>query len=113
MDFITFNPKFTNLVDGDFIKNNEIYDKVCEDGSFSIEQYMSFKCENFDIVVNYEITVDGKTFYDKGDYWTPPSYDVDINSIDITIVNVFIDDYEVELNSDLKKVFENLISENL
>lgn len=114
MNFITFNPNNTNLVDGDFIKDNDFADKIYEDGSFTLnDQWMSFDCNGVNITIDYEISVSGTSSYDGGDYWTPPSYDVDIDSVDITINSVHIDEYEVELTSDLKKVFENLINKSL
>lgn len=114
MDFITFNPNKTNLVDGDFLKDADIVDRIYEDGSFVVkEQFMSFDCEGVSITIDYEINVSGKSYYDKGDYWTPPSYDVNIDSIDITINSVTIDEYEVELTSDLNDIFENLVTKSL
>jgi len=114
MDFITFNAENTKLVDGDFIKDNDITDKVYEDGSFTLDdQWMSFDCNGVSIVVDYEISVSGSSSYDSGDYWTPPSYDVDIDSVDISVTSVNIDEYEVELTSELKEIFENLVNKSL
>ena len=114
MDFITFNTQNTKFVDGEFIKNDDISDKIYEDGSFILDdQWMSFDCNGVSIVVNYEISVSGSTSYDSGDYWTPPSYDVDIDSVDIDVTSVSIDEYEVELTSELKKIFEVFIEKTL
>lgn len=114
MDFITFNTQNTKFVDGEFIKNDDISDKIYEDGSFTLDdQWMSFDCNGVSIVVDYEISVSGSSSYDSGDYWTPPSYDVDVDSVDIDITSVSIDEYEVELTSELKKIFENLVNKIL
>ena len=114
MDFITFNTQNTKFVDGEFIKNDDIYDKIYEDGSFTLDdQWMSFDCNGVSIVVDYEISVSGSSSYDSGDYWTAPSSDVDVDSIDIDITSVSIDEYEVELTSELKKIFENLVNKIL
>jgi hypothetical protein len=62
MDFITFNTENTKFVDGDFIKDNDIADKVYEDGSFTLDdQWMSFDCNGVSIVVDYEISVSGSS----------------------------------------------------
>ena len=114
MDFITFNTENTKFVDGDFIKDNDIADKVYEDGSFTLDdQWMSFDCNGISIVVDYEISVSGSSSYDSGDYWTPPSCDIDIDSVDISVTAVNIDEYEVELTPELKKIFVNLITKSL
>jgi hypothetical protein len=114
MDFITFNTENTKCVDGDFIKDNDIADKVYEDGSFTLDdQWMSFDCNGVSIVVDYEISVSGSSSYDSGDYWTPPSYDVDVDSVDISVTSVSIDEYEVELTSELKEIFEILVTKSL
>jgi hypothetical protein len=114
MDFITFNTENTKFVDGDFIKDNDFADKVYEDGSFTLDdQWMSFDCNGVSIVVDYEISVSGSSSYDSGDYWTPPSLDIDIDSVDISVTAVNIDEYEVELTPELKKIFENLVNKSL
>jgi hypothetical protein len=74
---------------------------------------MSFDCNGVSIVVDYEINVSGSSSYDSGDYWTAPSYDVDVDSVDISVTTVSIDEYEVELTSELKKIFESFIEKKL
>ena len=114
MDFITFNTGNTKFVDGEFIKNDDIYDKIYEDGSFTLDdQWMSFDCNGVSIVVDYEISVSGSSSYDSGDYWTAPSSDVDIDSVDIYVTAVSIDEYEVELNPTLISIFEKIIEKSI
>lgn len=115
MEFLTFNPQNTKLVDGDFIKSDDFSDKVYEnEGSYYNDcQYMTFECGELKIDINYELSISGSISEDSGDYWTPPSCDVDVDDVDITITNVFIDEDEVELTSDLKKVFLKLVNNNL
>jgi hypothetical protein len=115
MDTITFNPKNFKLIDGDFISEDSFTDKIFEEsGSFCDNaQWMSFKCGELTIDVNYEISVSGSIFEDSGDYWTPPSCDVDIDDVDVTITDVLINEDEVELTPELKKIFINIVNNNL
>jgi len=74
---------------------------------------MSFKCGELTIDVNYEISVSGSIFEDSGDYWTPPSCDVDVDDVDVTISSVSINEDDVELSDDLKKIFLKVVNNNL
>ena len=56
------------------------------------------------------MSISGSISEDSGDYWTPPSCDVDIDDVDITITDVFINEDEVELTPELKKVFLNIVN---
>jgi hypothetical protein len=60
--------------------------------------------------VNYKLSVSASIYEDRGDYWTPPSCEVDIDDVDVSIDSVYIDEYEVELCKDLKIIFEKLIN---
>ena len=115
MDTITFNLKNFKLIDGDFISEDSFVDKIYEEsGSFCDDtQWMSFKCGELTIDVNYEISVSGSIFEDSGDYWTPPSCDVDVDDVDVTITDVLINEDEVELTPELKKIFINIVNNNL
>ncbi len=115
MEFLTFNPKNTKLVDGDFVKSDDFTEMIYEnDGSYSNDcQYMTFDCNDLKIDINYEIGISGSISEDSGDYWTPPSCDVDVDDVDITITDVFIDEVQVELTPELKKIFLNLVNSNL
>jgi hypothetical protein len=115
MDTITFNPKNFKLIDGDFISEDSFADKIYEEsGSFCDDtQWMSFKCGELTIDFSYEISVSGSIFEDSGDYWTPPSCDIDINDVDIIISSVSINEDDVELTDDLKKIFLKVVNNNL
>jgi hypothetical protein len=115
MDTITFNLKNFKLIDGDFISEDSFADKIYEEsGSFCDDtQWMSFKCGELTIDVSYEISVSGSIFEDSGDYWTPPSCDIDINDVDIIISSVSINEDDVELTDDLKKIFLKVVNNNL
>jgi len=115
MDFLTCNPQNLVLVDGDFVKSNDFADAIYEsDGSYSNDcQYMTFKCGDITIDVNYEISVSGSVCEDSGDYWTPPSCDVDIDDVDIYVTDVYINEDEVELTPELKAIFKKIVDKNL
>ena len=115
MEILTFNPQNTKLVDGDFVKSNDLAELIYEnDGSYSNDcQYMIFKCGDITIDVSYEISVSGSIYEDSGDYWTPPSCDVDVDDVDITITNVLINEDDLELTPELKKIFSKLVDKNL
>jgi hypothetical protein len=112
---ITISPNNFKLVNGDFLSTSDLSDKIYENGgSFRDEfQYMTFKCGELTVDVNYEISASGSIFEDSGDYWTPPSCDVDIDDIDVTISSVYIDETEVELADNLVKIFKTLVDKNL
>jgi hypothetical protein len=112
---ITISPNNFKLVNGDFLSTSKLSDKIYENGgSFRDEfQYMTFKCGELTVDVNYEISASGSIFEDSGDYWTPPSCDVDIDDINVTILSVYIDETEVELADNLVKIFKTLVDKNL
>lgn len=115
MEILTFNPKNSKLIDGDFIKSDDFSEKIYEnDGSYSNDcQYMTFDCNGLKLDINYEVELSGSVSQDFGDYWTPPSCDVDVDNVDITLTGVYIDEDEVELTPDLEKIFLNLVNSNL
>lgn len=109
----TINPKNLKL------KHKEVFDDwdnlICEhEGSFTSDcQYMAFDCDGIEVVVDFELSICGSVHYDRGDYWTPPSSEVEVSSVDITITSLYIDEWEVELNSGLKKTLEKVVKTNL
>jgi hypothetical protein len=74
---------------------------------------MTFKCGDITIDVNYEVSVSGSIFEDSGDYWTPPSCDVDVDDVDIYVTDVYINEDEVELTPELKTIFKNIVDKNI
>jgi hypothetical protein len=93
---------FDNLkfVDGDFLNSESLSDMLYEnEGSFTQkDQYMSFDIDGKDVTINYEVYVEGTIDEDNGDYWTPPSCDVELTDVDVTINEVFIDGVLVSLD---------------
>jgi hypothetical protein len=103
------------LVDGYYTKSEDWDDLICEnEGSFSKdEEYMIFNLDGLEVVINYELSVNGRVQHDPGDYWTPSYTEVDIIDEDITISSVTIDDYELELNKEIESLLEKEIKKNL
>lgn len=102
------------------IKEKEIVsdweELICEDEDECFtrdDQYILFEMNGIDVCVNFELTVRGRVYSDPGDYWTPPSCDVDIVDVDIDVIDLYIDDYEVVLDRELSNKLESLIKKYL
>ena len=110
---ITFNPSKSKLVSGDYIKSSEFEDLICDgEGNCSeTDQFVELECDGFNIVVTYDLYIDGSISYDRGDYWTPDYTEVTVNTVDVTIKSIEIDEYEVELTKEMAKLFENIVKQ--
>jgi len=110
-----FNINNATIDSGDFLKSSEFTDTLCEnEGSFKVkDQFIEFLCDGFNIVVNYDLTVCGQYESFDDDYWTPGYVECSIDDIDVKITDVFIDEYEVELNSQLIQIFTKLIKSKI
>ena len=101
------------------LKDKDVFDDwenlICEnEGSFTSDgQYMTFDCDGIEICVDFELSVCGKVYHDGGDYWTPPYTEVDVTEVDVTIQNLYVDDWEVELTREMKKDLEKAVKNNL
>lgn len=116
MTFIsTYSVNLNNLKIKDKDVVDDWEDLICEnEGSFTRDyQYMIFDCDGIEVNVNFDLYVSGRVDYDPGDYWTPPYTDVDITDFDVTITEVYIDDYEVELTKEMKLTLEKVVKNNL
>lgn len=116
MTFIsTYSVNLNNLkiIDKDVVEDWE--DLICEnEGSFTRDcQYMIFDCDGVEVNINFELSVSGRVDHDPGDYWTPPYTDVDITEFDVTITDFYIDDYDVELTKEMKRLLEKVVKNNL
>jgi len=114
MNFIStysLNTQNLNLVDYDCAKSNSWEDLVCEnEGYFSREgEFLAFDMDGFELVIFYDLSVSGKIDYDPGDYYTPSYTDVEITDEDITVTQVTLDEYDIELTKDLKLLFSEIV----
>jgi hypothetical protein len=115
MSFIsTYSVNLNNLIITDKEVVGDWEDLICENGSFTKDcQYMIFDCDGVEVNINFELCVNGRVDHDPGDYWTPPYTDVDITDFYVTITDVYIDDYDVELTKEMKKMLEKVVESNL
>lgn len=110
---ITFNPSKSKLVSGDYIKSSEFEDRIFdgEGSSSETDQFVSLQCDGFNIVVTYDLYIDGSISYSRGDYWTPDYTEVDVNNVDVTIKSIEIDEYEVQLTKEMALLFETIVKQ--
>ena len=88
---------------------------LCEnEGSFTKDyQFMVFDCDGVEVAVNFQLTVDGSVSHDDGDYWTAPYTETEIDGCTITIEDVQIDEWDVQLNKETLKFLERVIKNNI
>lgn len=107
--------KINNLIDTDCSKKDDWEELICEnEGRFSREgEFMAFEVDGLDLVIVYDLDVSGRIEYDPGDYYTPPYSDCEITDETIDVTEVTLDDYNIELTKELKKLFSEVIKKNL
>jgi hypothetical protein len=115
MNFLNFNLNSAKITDGEFLKSSDFEDQIAEEsGSFTLkDEVINFDCQGLDICIIYDLDVSGDYEEDNGDYWTPPSCDVYLRDVEVTITQMTIDEYDVELTPQLKQVFSKLILEKI
>jgi hypothetical protein len=115
MTTYSINLNNLKLVDKEVSDNETLEELLCEnEGSFTTgDQYMTFDCDGIEVMVNFTLSVDGRIEYDPGDYWNPPSGDVEITDTDVDITDVYIDDYDVELTIEMRRAFEKEVKKYL
>lgn len=74
---------------------------------------MTFEYLGIKVEVCFEMSIIGRHSYDTGDYYTPSYSDCTIDSIEVDITNITIDDYEVELTKDITEILEKVIKEKI
>jgi len=112
-NMITFNPSKAKLITGDYLPSSQFEDRIFdgEGSSSETDQFVSLQCDGFNIVVTYDLYIDGSISYSRGDYWTPDYTEVNVDTIDVTINSIEIDEYEVELTKEMSKIFENIVKQ--
>ena len=107
--------RINNLVDSDCLKSDDWEELICEnEGHFSREgEFMIFEVDGLDLVISYDLEVSGRVEYDPGDYWTPPYSDFEVTNETIDVTEVTLDDYEIELTTELKFLFSEVVKKNL
>ena len=110
---ITFNPSKSKLITGDYLPSSDFEDRIFdgEGSSSETDQFIELNCDGFTIIVFYDLYIGGSITYSRGDYWTPDYTEVNVNTIDVTINSIEIDEYEVELTKEMSKIFENIVKQ--
>jgi hypothetical protein len=103
------------FVDGDFLTTESLAYMIYEnEGSFTqTEQSMSFDDNDTEVVVNFEVYVEGTIEEDRGDYWTPASCDVEVTEKEVTINEVYVDGELVKLDNEVLSKLEKMIEKQL
>jgi hypothetical protein len=114
MDIKTLNQQNLKLIEGDYINIDDITDKIYEDGHvFEKDQFMTFDYEGKIIQVGFNTSASGSVSEDPGDYWTPPTCDVDISDLEIEVTDITVDEEPTELTKDILVFFEKFIEKIL
>jgi len=110
---ITINPSKSKINWGDYKPSSEFENLVYdgEGSSTESDQFIELECGGFKIAVSYDLYVDGSISYEKGDYDSPDYTEINVNTVDVTIKSIEIDEYEVELTKEMSKLFENIVKQ--
>lgn len=95
--------------DGDFKDIRDVVNSIQEGKSIDEEQWMSFKSNDNDICVYYNLNAYGYVERQRGDYFTESIEETIIDNFEITIEKILIDEAEVELNNSIIDVFKKHI----
>ena len=103
------------FVDGDFLNSEKLSDMLYEnEGSFTEKhQTITFEDGDKEVTINFEVYVEGTIDEDNGDYWTPPSCDIEVTETEVTIEEVFVDGELVKLDNEVFSKLEKLIEKQL
>ena len=110
---ITLNPSKSRLITGDYLPSSEFENRVFdgEGSSSETDQFIELNCDGFNILVIYDLYIDGSISYSRGDYWTPNCTEVDVTTVDVAIKSIEIDEYDVELTKEISEIFENIVKQ--
>lgn len=112
MNTLTLNPKSVEVIEGDYIHSSGWADEMASTGSTYLnleKSWIVLKSNGFEITIDFDLCVSGWEESDSGDYYTPPYSQINIDSVDITVLSVEIDGYSVELTKELSNKLEDLI----
>lgn len=92
----------------------DIYEKVWESNYFQEKnQWIEFDINGDQVVVTFDMTVDATTYESTGDYFTPPDHSVQINSIEVDVVEVIMNEEIIDLTQEQKNFYQKLVEFNL
>jgi len=103
------------FVDGEFSNSESLSDSLYENKESFTQKYQTIIFEDNDkeVIVHFEVYVDGNIDEDPGDYWTPPSCDVEVTVTEVSINEVFVDGELVKLDNDVLLKLEKLIEKEI
>ena len=95
---ITHIDSNSTIIDGDYpIDLDEML--INNNGSVNLtDQWVSLNYKGHLITITFDLEAHGNIMRDKGDYYTPPSIEVNNKKIKINIVKVESDDNEINYN---------------
>ncbi len=114
------NSQYTLNLNDLIIKEKEVVsdweELICEDEDEYFtrdDQYILFDMNGIEVSICFGLTVRGRVTSDPGDYWTPPSCEVDILDVDVDVTDFYVDDIDVKLDKDLTRKLESLVKKYL
>jgi hypothetical protein len=104
-----------SLADRDCSLYKEFSELIYEgNGSATLEEeWISFKSGDTMVTIEYILGLNG--YFDEcpGDYWTPPSSDFCLESANVEIRKLFIDDIEAEISPELEQILNSIVEKNI
>lgn len=107
---ISLNPEKIEVVDGNYTNSRYWQERISEITYFNESDcFILIKSGENDINVDFDLDVIGSSYYDPGDYYTAPYYENEINSVDINLKMISINDVEVKVTKELNEKIKILI----
>jgi hypothetical protein len=104
------------FLDGDYKDSDDFSDLVYEgEGSAELEQWMAFQPEgcDFEVCIEYSLSLRGGFDSCPGDYWTPPSCDFYLDEAEVSVFRILVDDIEACVSKDVENFFAGLIEKKI
>jgi hypothetical protein len=102
---------FDNLV----LTDKDVFDDweylICEhDGSYSQDsQYLYFDYKGLEVVIGFELTIRGWSWYKPSSYMEPEDGETEITDVDIDVDYLSIECEEIVPDKDLKKTLTEVV----
>jgi hypothetical protein len=107
---LSLDPKNIFVVDGEYTNSTYWSEKIYENNHiFDDECWICFESSGFLVNVEFDLSVSGYTYSDRGDFWTPSYSETTIDEVILNVKSVQINDYPLNLKMDLRKKFEEVV----
>lgn len=111
MSTFTIDPSNIKLICGDYTPSNSFAELIVDDGNYNIDdQLITINSGGVIIDIRYDVEIEGRIIYEKGDYYTPYFIDTVVDST-IVITSVEVDEYEVDLTNELNSFFSKIVKQ--